>query len=331
MSSAANFYQHKLAENRAALAPMAGFSDAPFRQLCRRYGSAWAVTEMVSAKALVMGEQQGIQIGAPYAGEKDLVIQVFGGEPDIVAAGGRILYERYKPRALDLNMGCPVKKVTGKSCGSKLMQDPERAAQIIRALNLAVPVPVSAKMRLGYDTVNATEVAAAVQEAGALLISVHGRTAAQKYSGEANWEEIAKVAQALRIPVVGSGDVASAAQVRRYQSWGLGVMIGRGALGKPWIFATLRGKTAPDALAIKQLMLEHARLALNWYRSEHAIVKLRGQLLRYADALPGAHDLKSKLQRVKTLQELQGVLEPPKSEAPAASPKLAEADLLTIR
>ena len=149
-----SFYQDKLASAGAILAPMAGFTDAPFRKLCRDFGSAWAVTEMVSAKGLVQGDLRGVEIGEPYAGEPDLVIQVFGGEPDIVAAGGRILFEKYAPAALDLNMGCPVKKVTGKSCGSKLMLDPDRAAKIIRALGDAVPIPVSAKLRLGYDEVN---------------------------------------------------------------------------------------------------------------------------------------------------------------------------------
>ena len=156
-----NFYTRKLAEGRAALAPMAGYSDAPFRQLCRRFGSGWAVTEMVSAAALVLGQQRGVDIGAPYPGEPDLVIQVFGGDPEIVAAGGRMLFDSYRPAALDINMGCPVKKITGKSCGSRLMQDPERAAAIVGALTAAVPVPVSAKLRLGFDSVNALEVALA--------------------------------------------------------------------------------------------------------------------------------------------------------------------------
>ena len=182
---------------------MAGFTDAPFRQLCRGYGSAWAVTEMVSAKALVQGDLQGIEIGKPYPGEPDLVIQVFGGEPEIVAAGGRILYDTYQPVALDINMGCPVKKVTGKSCGSKLMQDPGRAAEIVRQLSAAVPIPVSAKMRLGFDEVNAKEVALALQEAGAALVTVHGRTAAQKYSGEADWEKIGEVAGGAAYPCGG--------------------------------------------------------------------------------------------------------------------------------
>ena len=309
MVEANNFYTHKLAEGRAVLAPMAGFTDAPFRRLCRRFGSAWAVTEMVSAKALVTGDQRGIEIGAPYEGEPDLVIQVFGGEPEIVAAGGRILYDRYGPAALDLNMGCPVKKVTGKSCGSKLMLDPERAAEIVRQLGAAVPVPVSAKLRLGFDTVNVLEVALALQEAGAALLTVHGRTAAQKYSGEADWDAVAEVAAQLSVPVVGSGDVSTKAQFDAHRARGLGVMIGRGALGQPWVFAECRGEQVPVGERLG-LVLEHARLTRAWYGSDHAIVKLRGQLLRYADGTPELRGLRAAFQQVTTLAELEHLLSP---------------------
>ncbi len=288
---------------------MAGFTDAPFRRLCRRYGSAWAVTEMVSAKALVSGEGRGITIGAPYENEPDLVIQVFGGEPEIVAAGGRILYDLYTPAALDLNMGCPVKKVTGKSCGSKLMLDPERAAAIVRALSEAVPVPVSAKLRLGFDTVNVLEVARALQEAGAALLTIHGRTAAQGYSGEADWDVIATVAGQLTVPVIGSGDVTTRAQFEAQRARGLGVMIGRGALGRPWVFAEFRGVQVSATDRIR-LVLEHARLARAWYGSDHAVVRLRGQLLRYADSVPELSELRKTFQQVTTLAELEGALSP---------------------
>lgn len=304
-----NFYARKLAERRAVLAPMAGFTDAPFRRLCRRFGSAWAVTEMVSAKALVTGDLRGIEIGAPYKNEPDLVIQVFGGEPEIVAAGGRILYDKYKPAALDLNMGCPVKKVTGKSCGSKLMQHPGRAAEIVRQLSAAVPVPVSAKLRLGYDTVNVLEVALALQEAGAALLSIHGRTAAQKYSGEADWDVVAEVAEQLSVPVVGSGDVTTQAQFDAHSARRLGVMIGRGALGRPWVFAECRGEQVPRRERL-ELVLEHARLARAWYGSDHAIVRLRGQLLRYADGLPELRGLRAAFQQVTTLSELEHLISP---------------------
>lgn len=316
MTQPETFYTRKLAEGRAVLAPMAGFTDAPFRRLCRRFGSGWAVTEMVSAKALIQGEGRGLEIGAPYPDELDLVIQVFGGEPDIVAAGGRILFETYRPAALDLNMGCPVKKVTGKSCGSRLMQDPERAAAIVYELARAVPVPVSAKLRLGFDTVNVLEVALALQEAGAALVTIHGRTAAQKYSGEADWDKVAEVASHLKIPVVGSGDVSTKAQFERYRSLGLGVMVGRGALGRPWLFSSFRGEPEPSEKQKVALILEHARLSRNWYGSEHAVVKLRGQLLRYADILQ-ASALRAAFAKVNTLAELEALLAE-RLETPAA-------------
>ncbi len=313
-----DFYTRKLAEGRAVLAPMAGFTDAPFRRLCRRFGSAWAVTEMVSARALVLGEGRGVQIGAPYEGEPDLVIQVFGGEPEIVAAGGRILYDRYAPAALDLNMGCPVKKVTGKSCGSKLMLEPQRAADIVRQLGAAVPVPVSAKLRLGYERINVLEVALALQEAGAALLTVHGRTAAQKYGGEADWDAISEVAAQLTIPVVGSGDVTTRAQFGARHARGLGVMIGRGALGRPWVFAECRGEqiSVGEKLA---LVLEHARLTRAWYGSDHAIVKFRGQLLRYAAEIPELRALRAAFQQVTTLSELEQLITAsPGSQTPGA-------------
>ena len=302
-----NFYQKKLAEGGAILAPMAGYTDAPFRKLCRDFGSSWAVTEMVSAKGMVQGDLKGIEIGEPYPDEPDLVIQVFGGEPEIVAQGGRIIYDYYNPKAIDLNMGCPVKKVTGKSCGSKLMQDPERAAEIVRALNAAVPVPVSAKMRLGYDKMNVIEVAQAVEEAGAAVIAVHGRTAEQKYTGEANWDAIQAVAEEVNIPVIGSGDVQTKEQYERYRELGLGVMIARGAMGKPWIFAELFGEETPKTEQIARVAYKHTQLHLNWYSdgSEYgelrAMRHLRSQLLKYFEFIPESRAI---LKDVSSLEQL---------------------------
>lgn len=307
IASPANFYTHKLAQGRAILAPMAGFTDAPFRRLCREYGSAWAVTEMVSAKGMLHNPRRGFEIGEPYPDEPDLVIQVFGGDPDEVAAGSRLLYERYRPQAIDLNMGCPVKKVTGKSCGSKLMLEPTRAAAIIRAMTKALPVPVSAKLRLGYDQMNVVEVAQALEEAGASLLAVHGRTAAQKYTGQADWEMIQAVAERVFIPVVGSGDVATHAQFVRYREMGLGVMVARAAVGQPWLFAELRGEAAPGAYEKAQVAFRHAVLHVNWYKAQqgatekHLMQKFRGQLLRYFAGYP---EYRAKLCSVMSLREL---------------------------
>lgn len=291
---------------------MAGFTDAPFRLLAREYGSAWAVTEMVSAKGMVLGDIKGIEIGEPYPDEPDLVIQVFGGEPELVAAGGRILFDMYTPQALDLNMGCPVKKITGKSCGSKLMLEPERAAAIVAALKAAVPVPVSAKMRLGYDVINVLEVAAALEEAGADLLAVHGRTATQKYTGQADWDMIYQVAEQAAIPVVGSGDVTTTAQFEAHRQsvtkGNLGVMVARGAVGRPWLFAELQGQAAPTVTEIARIVYRHALLHLNWYgdgtpeREVQLMRKLRGQLLRYFDFLPAA---RSEVVRLESLADLR--------------------------
>lgn len=303
-----NFYTRKLATRRAILAPMAGYTDAPFRKLCREFGSAWAVTEMVSAKALVVGDMQGIEIGEPYKNEPDVVIQVFGGEADITAAGGRILYEQYAPQALDLNMGCPVKKVTGKSCGSKLMLDPERAAEIVNALTKAVPVPVSAKMRLGYDQVNVLEVAQALEQAGAALIAVHGRTAAQKYSGNANWEMIAEVAGAVNIPVVGSGDVQNKAQFDAYTELGLGVMVARGAVGRPWIFAEFQGEDAPSVRQRAEIFLRHAVMNAAWYGEHKGMLPMRSQGLQYFKDMPNFAAMRKDIVRLASLEDAQVLL-----------------------
>lgn len=143
-----DFFTRRLARGGAVLAPMAGFTDAPFRRLCRAYGSAWAVTEMVSARALALGHERGIEIGAPYPGEPDLVIQLFAADPDEAAVAARRLAERYRPSAFDLAMGCPARKVVNKGCGVEPMGRPELAASIVRAVREAVGLPVSAKMRL---------------------------------------------------------------------------------------------------------------------------------------------------------------------------------------
>ena len=213
MTKTATFFQNRI-KNGAILAPMAGFTDAPFRKICREFGSSYAVTEMVSAKMLVSGQQSGIKVGAPYPGEPDLVIQIFAADPQLAAEAARILAKKYNPVAFDLNMGCPVKKIVNKGCGSALMRDLGLASSIVRALVNSVDIPVSAKMRLGFDAVNVIEAAKAVVDAGVSAIAVHGRTATQKYYGEANWDEIAKVAEAVNVPVIGSGDINSPASFK---------------------------------------------------------------------------------------------------------------------
>jgi len=305
-----NYFVKKLAENKAILAPMAGFSDAAFRLLCYRFGAAWAISEMVSAKAIVRGNFQGIEIAEPYSDEKDFVIQIYGSDGELLADAAEILIEKYQPRAIDFNMGCPVKKIVSKGMGSSLMQDPPKAAKIISTLTSRLKKPTTVKMRLGYDRVNALEVAQRLEDAGASLIAIHGRTAVQKYRGKANWQEIVKIGKTLKIPVVGSGDISTKQEYDKYRKMGLGVMIARASLGKPWIFAQLRGEAPPSQKDKIKIIFEHAALHYGWYKTvgleEAAIMqKFRSKLLYY---LPEIED-KSLLTSIDSLDNLQSFLE----------------------
>jgi tRNA-dihydrouridine synthase B len=275
-------FRRLLAAGGAVLAPMAGYTDAPFRRLAHAYGAAWAVTEMVSARALASGDRTGLAISAPYPGERDVVIQLFAADPDEAAAAAGRLVAAYAPAAIDLNMGCPVRKVRHKGCGVELLRDPSRAAAIVAAIDAAVPVPVTVKTRLGIDRVGAHEALAAVVEAGAAAVAIHGRTAHQKYAGEADWDAIAAVAAGLDVPVVGSGDVRDADAFARARARGLGVMVARGALGRPWLFRLLRGGPQPTPEEVAAVVWRHARDHVAWYGGERALPRLRGQLVAYA-------------------------------------------------
>ena len=274
-----------LADGGAVLAPMAGYTDAPFRRLARAYGAAWAVSEMVSARGLALGDDAGLAISAPHPGERDVVLQLFAADPTEAAAAARRLFAAYAPAALDLNMGCPVRKVVQRGCGVELMRDPGRAAAIVGAIDAAVPVPVTVKTRLGLDRMAAREVVAAVVEAGAVAVAIHGRTAAQKYAGEADWDAIAEVAATVDVPVIGSGDVTDATAYRRARARGLGVMVARAALGRPWVFRELLGGAAPSPAEVVAVSWRHARDHVAWYGGERALPRLRGQLAAYAEGL----------------------------------------------
>jgi len=301
-----NFYTEKLKQKQAILAPMAGYTDAPFRYLANSYGSAWAVTEMVSAKALVNGNLQGIEIAAAYKNEKDLVIQIYGREPELVAEAGQILFEKYQPKALDLNMGCPVKKIISKGMGSSLMQEPELAAKIVNSLVNKVNIPISVKMRLTYKDKAAASIIQGLEDAGASLIAIHARTAEQKYTGKANWQEIVKLSKLVKIPIVGSGDITSQAEFENYSKQGLGIMIARASLGKPWIFASLRGAAEPDKKEIAKICFKHAVLHCAWYQNiglneKQSMQKFRSKLLAYLVFLED----KSELRHIDSLDNLR--------------------------
>ncbi|MFN3266335.1 MAG: tRNA dihydrouridine synthase [Deinococcales bacterium] len=304
-SSKEQFHRARLSGGGAVLAPMAGFSDAPFRLLCREFGAAWAVTEMVSSMGVVMNGKKSFEIGEPYQGEPNLVIQLFGADPQIMAEAGAKLYEEFKPQALDINMGCPVPKIVKNGGGACLLQTPDLAHDLVQALDRAVPIPVSAKIRLGWDSYTALEVAKALEAGGAASIALHGRTRAQAYTGQADWDKIEEVSSSLAVPLIGSGDVVSKELFNARKHKASGVMIGRGAIGRPWIFQEVLGGASLELPEIVRLAYRHCLLNVLWYGEHTGIRQMRGVLPHYFKGFAGANRVRAQMTRVSSLSDVE--------------------------
>jgi len=235
-------------DHPVALAPMAGMTDTAFRRLVKRIGGCGlVVTEMVSSEGLVRGIDRTLEYAEYTEEERPVSIQIFGGNPDVMADAARIV-EGMGADVIDVNMGCPVPKIAKHNAGCSLMREPDHAASVVRAMVDAVKVPVTVKMRAGWNEreINAPELARKLEDAGASAVAVHGRTAAQSYSGESDWTLIDRVAREVGIPVFGSGDCVESGQVvdRLRNSAASGVLVGRGALRNPWIFAQAAAEAA---------------------------------------------------------------------------------------
>lgn len=303
------------------LAPMAGVSDWPFRLLCFEQGCDAAYTEMVSAMGLKCappGNLAATQLLETHPSEGPVYVQIFGKEPEIMAWAAAQLEKSGRYRGVDINMGCPAPKIAGSGEGSALMREPALAARIIQAVVKAVSLPVSVKMRLGWDenSVNVLELARIAQESGVKSVIVHGRTRSQQYGGKADWDQIARVKQALSIPVYGNGDVFGGQDALRL--WKLsgcdGLLIGRGAMGNPWIFsqvkAVFRGEGAgfPGVEQRVHTALRHARMMAAWKGESVAVKEMRKHLGWYAGGLKGAGKLRAQANTVKTMAELETCL-----------------------
>ncbi len=303
---------------RAVLAPMAGVSDLPFRLLCREQGAAYTVMEMVSAKAVCYRNEKTWDLVRTVPEEGTVALQLFGHEPEVFAEAAELL-SGCRFDILDVNMGCPMPKITGNGEGSALMRDPALIERIVRALCAHTDRPVTVKLRKAYDDghVNAVECALAARAGGACAVAVHGRTRRQLYGGRADWDVIRQVREALDIPVIGNGDVTDGESARRLleETGCTAVMVGRAAQGDPWIFreinAALAGEEVPPRPSrreIRETILRQARMLCLCHPEGNAMRQMRKQVSWYLSGFPGAARLRGAVNEVTALTDLERLL-----------------------
>ena len=297
------------------LAPMAGYTDRTFREICLFMGADFVVTEMVSAKGLVMGSEKTNEL-LSGAGNKKHFIQIFGHEPEIIAAAGEMILDEYDPYSIDINMGCPMKKIVSNGDGSSLMRDETLAAELVRALSDVCRkknVKVTVKMRSGWseNEKNAPELAKRLEDAGADMLTVHGRTREMLYSGKSDPDIIAKVKKSVSIPVIANGDVDSAAAAKKLieKTGADGIAIGRGALGNPFIFREIKSREKKATASDKaQTALSHLKREIEEKGEERALRSMRSHLAYYIKGGRGASRLRREITNVSSYAEAQKVL-----------------------
>ena len=303
------------------LAPMAGVTNTVFRRICKAQGADVLTTEFVSAEGILHRNARTKYYLEFHEDERPLGVQLFGAEPDRLAEAARAVIDWVRPDFLDLNFGCPVNKVVCKNGGSSLLRDCGLLAGVAGAVvKAAAPVAVTAKIRIGWDarSINAVEVAHILEAEGISRLAVHGRTKEQGYSGTADWSVIAKVADAISIPVIGNGDISDAqTALRRLGETGVaGLMIGRAAMNHPWLFTEIRnalaGSPSPAVPTPREqwdFILRHCSKEIAWWggRELLAMKAMRARLMAYTRGMPGGPRLREKLQRVESLDQIRAI------------------------
>jgi tRNA-dihydrouridine synthase B len=301
------------------LAPMAGVSESPFRRICRRFGADVVVTEFLSAEGIRRENAATLDKLRFGPDERPIGVQIFGGDPVAMGDAAALVTDVFQPEFIDINFGCPVKKVVKRNGGSGCLKDMGLVESVIRSVSAHTHLPVTVKIRSGWNEEMRDPVTIALrcQDAGARVLALHPRTRSQMYTGAARWEEIAAVSAALEIPVLGNGDIKTAEDAVRMQreTGCAGVMIARGSFGQPWIFretrALLEGKPKPAAPPVEErftIALEHARMAAEYEADPRgAAIEFRKHLGWYVKGLPGSADLRRKLHAVDSLHEVEGI------------------------
>ncbi len=302
------------------LAPMAGYTDSVFRKICKKFGADIMVSELLSSEALVREDETTLRMCRFEDIERPFGLQIFGAVPEVMAAAAKLIEERYRPDFIDINMGCPARKVVRKGAGAALLKEPEKAAAIARAVIQAVNLPVSAKIRTGWrlGAENAVSVSRLLEAAGVSFITVHARSRDMGYGRPPLPEWIGKVADAVTLPVVGNGGISTPKQaVEMFDNTGCqAVMIGHGALGNPWIFGQIKefvatGTEPPPSLFSNrlELFLEHFGEVLRLKGERAAVLDLRKHFAYYSKGLPGGGAIRQSLNQTSTPDEVPEIIE----------------------